>query len=405
MTLVSELDLPEFDYSVTGFVGEGYHSRLRALREQSWLARSPIALLVLDRAAGEYFLRSRATAFPGRQIAELFDITSGPLFDHIDSNILNLSDDRHRRLRSIVSRAFSPVAADRWRPVMREILGELWNDVDADGRIELVAALAKPYPALTIASVFGAPAEDAPRLHEWSTWVQRQFDLGALSTELPRIEGAVLEVNEYVEALLARPRQQTDGSLLGALLAAEADGERLSHLECLNLAVNVLAGAIDTTQSQLSHAMHLFAIHPDQWARLGASPDLVPAAVSEVLRMEPVAPFTARICLEDVEYDGVVFPAGSIVAICTERANRELEGGESFDITAERAGRPLTFGAGAHFCLGAHLARAELEEALWFLAPRMPGLALDDTVTYGSIEGIYGVEALPLRWTASTRTA
>jgi cytochrome P450 len=405
MTQVSELDLPEFDYSDSGFVGESYHRQLQELRERSWLARSPIALLVLDRAAGEYFLRSRATAFPGRQIAELFDITSGPLFDHIDSNILNLSDDRHRRLRSIVSRAFTPVAADRWRPVMRQILEVLWNDVDADGRIELVAALAKPYPALTIASVFGAPAEDAPRLHEWSTWVQRQFDLGALSTELPRIEAAVLEVNEYVEALLARPRQQTDGSLLGALLAAEADGERLSHLECLNLAVNVLAGAIDTTQSQLSHAMHLFAIHPDQWARLGTSPDLVPAAVTEVLRMEPVAPFTARICLEDIDYDGVVFPAGSIVAICTERANREFEGGESFDITAERAGRPLTFGAGAHFCLGAHLARAELEEALWFLAPRMPGLVLDDTVTYGSIEGIYGVEALPLRWTTSTQPA
>ena len=92
MTLVSELDLPEFDYGDSDFVGETYHRRLQALRERSWLARSPIALLVLDRAAGEYFLRSRATAFPGRQIAELFDITSGPLFDHIDSNILNLSD-------------------------------------------------------------------------------------------------------------------------------------------------------------------------------------------------------------------------------------------------------------------------------------------------------------------------
>ena len=134
MTLVSELDLPEFDYSDSDFVGETYHQRLGALREQSWLARSPIALLVLDRAAGEYFLRSRATAFPGRQIAELFGITSGPLFDHIDSNILNLSDDRHRRLRSIVSRAFTPVAADRWRPIMRQILEQLWADLDGDGR-------------------------------------------------------------------------------------------------------------------------------------------------------------------------------------------------------------------------------------------------------------------------------
>jgi cytochrome P450 len=398
MTLVGELDLPEFDFSDPDFVGETYHRRLGALRAQSWLARTPIALLVLDRAAGESFLRSRATAFPGRQIAELFDITSGPLFDHIDANILNLSNERHRRLRSIVSRAFTPVAADRWRPVMRGILEQLWNGQDHDGSIELVDELAKPYPAMTIAAVFGAPAEDAPRLHAWSTLVQRQFDIRALSPELPQIEAAVLEVNEYVEALLATADHQPEGSLLGALLAAEEDGERLSHPECVNLAVNVLAGAIDTTQSQLSHAMHLFATHPDQWAQLGASPDLVAGAVTEVLRVEPVAPFTARVFLEDVDYQGVVFPTGTIVAICAERANRELAGGEDFDITAGYDGRLLTFGAGAHFCLGAHLARAELEEALGFLAPRMPGLELDGPVSFGGIEGIYGVDALRLRW-------
>jgi cytochrome P450 len=403
MTMVGTLDLPEFDFSGPDFVGESYHRQLAALRERNWLARTPIALLVLDRAAGEFFLRSRATAFPGRQLAELFDITSGPLCDHIDSNILNLSDEQHKRLRSIVSRAFTPVAADRWRPVMRTLLEQLWGVVASNGRVEFVAALAKPYPALTIAAVFGAPAQDAPRLHEWSTWVQRQFDLRALSNDRAKIEAAVVEVNDYVEALLATRGEQAGGSLLAALMAAEADGERLSHVECVNLAVNVLAGAIDTTQSQLSHALNLFATHPDQWALLGTSPGLVPAAVTEVLRVEPVAPFTARICLEDVDYDGVTFPAGTIVAICAERANREGAGGDEFDITVARDGRPLTFGAGAHFCLGANLARAELEEALGFLAPRMPDLALDGPVGLGGVEGIYGVEALPLRWSPSAR--
>ena len=156
--------------------------------------------------------------------------------------------------------------------------------------------------------------------------MQRQFDIRALTTDLARIEAAVVEVYDYVEALLAgRPDPST---LLGALVAAEAEGERLSHAECVNLAVNVLAGAIDTTQSRLSHALHLFATHPDQWALVNTSPELVPAAVTEVLRVEPVTPFTARLCLDDVEYRGVVFPAGTIVAICAERANREGEGGE-----------------------------------------------------------------------------
>jgi len=101
--------------------------------------------------------------------------------------------------------------------------------------------------------------------------------------------------------------------------------------------------------------------------------------------------------LEDIEHRGVLFPAGTIVAVCAERANREA-GGEMFDITAARDGRLFTFGAGAHFCLGANLARAELEEALTFLAPRMPGLALDGEPVLGGVQGIYGVETLPLRW-------
>jgi cytochrome P450 len=131
---------------------------------------------------------------------------------------------------------------------------------------------------------------------------------------------------------------------------------------------------------------------------------LVSQAVQEVLRFEPITPFTARICLSDIEYRDVLFPAGTIVAICTERANREASSGqqsadgEAFDITAERDTRLLTFGAGVHFCLGANLAQAELEEALTFLAPRMPGLVVDGEVKLGGVEGIYGIEALPLRW-------
>jgi cytochrome P450 len=177
--------------------------------------------------------------------------------------------------------------------------------------------------------------------------------------------------------------------------------------------LNVLAGGIDTTQSQLAHAMRLFAEHPDQWVLLAAHPELTRQAVTEVLRFEPITPFTARICVDQLEHRGVIFPTGTIVAVCTERANREqADGGpgqatggdgERFDITAgqgDTPGRLLTFGAGPHYCLGANLARAELEEALTFLVSRMPGLALDGPPQLGGVEGIYGVDALPLRWSA-----
>jgi cytochrome P450 len=397
LTSVEDLDLPFFDYNEPGLVGEVYHQRLAEVRRQGWLARSPLSLVVLDQESGEFFLRARDTAFPGREIADLFGITGGRLREQIDANILNQTGERHRRLRALVGPAFTPRAAARWRPVMREFAQRLWAGMPP-GECEFVGAFAKPYPSLTIAAVLGAPLQDAPRLHEWSTWVQRQFDIRALSTEPERIEQATEELYGYVEGLLELRRREPSEDLISALLAAEDEGTRLSHTECINLVLNVIAGGVDTTQAQLSHALRLFAEHPAQWDLLAAEPERVPAAVDEVLRFEPITPFTARICTGQIEYRGVIFPTGSIVAICSERANRAQGAGEEFDITADPGGRALTFGAGPHFCLGSNLARAELEEALGFLAPRMKELRPAAAAELGGVEGIYGIESLPLAW-------
>jgi cytochrome P450 len=400
--VVDDLELPVFDYTEPGLTGEVYHQRLAAVRQQGWLARSPLSYVVLDRESGEFFLRARQTAFPGREIADLFGITGGRLREMVDANILNQTGERHRRLRGLVSPAFTPRAADRWRPAMRGFLAGLWQDLGGAADCEFVAAFAKPYPSLTIAAVLGAPAGDAPQLHEWSSWAQRQFDIRALASEPDRIriERSVQELYDYVEALLEKRRSEPSDDLISTLLAAEAEGDRLSHAECVNLVLDVVAGGVDTTQAQLSHALRLFASQPKQWAALAHDPGLVPAACSEVLRFEPITPFTARICLEPVGHRGVTFPAGSIVAICAERANRDVPGGGEFDIARDPADRLLTFGAGPHFCLGSNLARAELEEALTFLPGRMPGLRPAGPVQLGNVEGIYGVDSLPLAWSA-----
>jgi cytochrome P450 len=402
MTVVSDLKLTEIDLTSGELAGDGYHRRLAEVAaaggEFGWLASSPLAYIVLDRESAEFFLRSRSTAFPGPQIADLFGVTSGRLREQIDANILNQQGDRHRRLRSLVGGAFTPRAADRWRPAMRSFLGRLWSAVEGRHTCELMAVIARPFPALTIAAVLGAPEADAPQLQVWSSLIQRQFDIQALGTQLAELEQAAVEVYDYVENLLTMRTTQPGDDLLTALLSAEEAGDRLSHAECVNLVLNVIAGGIDTTQAQLGHALRLFAARPDQWSALRGDLSLVPRAVEEVLRFEPITPVTARICTEAVEHRGVLFPAGTIVAVCAERGNRQQPGGEEFDITAARDGRLLTFGAGAHFCLGANLARAELEEALTFLAPRMPGLAAAGPAVLGGIEGIYGVESLLLRW-------
>ena len=121
-------------------------------------------------------------------------------------------------------------------------------------------------------------------------------------------------------------------------------------------------------------------------------------AVEEPPRYEPITPFTAPIALEDIEYRDVTFPEGTIVMVSTWNANHDGVADE-FDITAEREAKPLTFGAGIHYCLGANVARAEMQEALAYLPGRMPGLELDGDPEFGSVNGIYGLERLPLRFT------
>jgi cytochrome P450 len=404
--LVGDLELAEFDFPSADLTGDFYHQRLAALSGHGWLVKSPISYVVLDRESGEFFLRARQTRFPGREIAELFGITGGRLAEQIEANILNLTGDRHRRLRQLVSPAFTPRAAERWRPAMREIAADLWAALGGAAECEFVSAFAGPYPARTIADVIGAPQSDAPKLQEWSSWVQRQFDIRALAEQPQRIEQAVDDLYHYVASLLERRRREPAGDLISTLLKAEEEGDRLSPAECVNLVLNVLAGGVDTTVAQLAHGMRLFAAHPDQWELLRQRPELAVNAVEEVLRFEPITPFTARICTEQIEHRGVIFPEGTIVAICAEQANRQVADGSEFDITAERAGeRALTFGAGAHFCLGQNLARAELEEAFAFLAPRMPGLRAAGPAELGGVEGIYGVDSLPLAWSAAVAAA
>ena len=401
MTALADLELPSFDYLNPDLRGDRFHAAMRDLAEHGWLATMPLGCVAVDREAGDFFLRSRSFMFPGMKIAEIFGIDDGPLFEEIRRNILHLDGDHHRRLRGLVNPAFTPRAVERWRPHMRGFLEELHAAVEGTGRTDAVEAFAKPYPSRVIATVMGAPLEDAGRLWDWSRWIQRQFGMKVLE-EREEIERAVVEFYAYAGELLGRRRAEPGDDLISTLIAAEEQGDRLSDVELLNLVLNVLVGGVDTTQSQLAHALRLFAAHPEQWELLAANSLLAPQAVEEVLRFEPITPFTARIAKEEVTYRDVTFPEGTVVLVSAFTANRDgVARSDDFDITADRgSAKPLTFGAGLHYCLGANLARAELQEALAFLAPRLPGLSLDGGPEYGSIDGIYGLDSLPIRWNA-----
>jgi cytochrome P450 len=400
MPLAAELELPSFDHTDASLRGERYRAAMSGLRgHDGWLAASPFGFIVLDRESGEFFLRTKAAMFPGLTIAELFGITDGPLREEIVRNIINLNGDDHRRLRNLVNPALAPRAVDRYRPAMRRFLEQLLDALEPDGRCEFIADFAKPYPSLVIAEVMGAPLTDAPRLHHWSNLIQRQFDPTSLMSERERIEEAVAEFYAYEDELIAARRPAPGEDLISALIQAEEAGDRLSDEELRNLVLNILVGGVDTSQSQLAHAVRLLAEHPDQWEALRSDPrGLAGAAVEEALRYEPITPFTARILVEEVQFRGVTFPAGSIVLVSAWHAHRDSTSSDGFDLTAERGrDRLLTFGAGIHYCVGANLARAEMQEGLVFLAERVASLALDGEPEFGTPSGIYGLEKLPLK--------
>jgi len=218
---------------------------------------------------------------------------------------------------------------------------------------------------------------------------------------LAEIEQGVVACYAYIDALIETRRAEPGDNLVTDLIGAEEAGDKLNHDELRNLIFSILLGGVDTTQSQLGHAVRLLAAHPEQWQLLRERPrELAPSVADETLRYEPITPFTARMTTSEIEHRGITFPENTVVLVSAWHANRDgIENADTFDITVPREGlRLLTFGAGIHYCVGANLARAEIQEGLVLLAETLSEIQLDGEPQYGTPSGIYGLDSLPLRF-------
>jgi cytochrome P450 len=398
--LAEDAELPLLAHDDPALTGEGFHEVLDDLASRSWLVRSDLGYLVLGREPGMALLKDRRLSFPAVELLELQGLSDGVIYDRTTKGLMAQSGLAHTRLRRLVTAAFTPRQVERLVPRLREYLAGLWQDIAPDGRCDAVTALARPLPSMAIAGLLGVPG-DAALLARWSASLQAVFDMDI--TKRAEIEAAYADVRDYVLDLVARRRQQPTEDLMSALVHQEQDGDRLDDDEIVTVAASVIAGGTDTTESQLAHGLRLFADHPDQWDLLGNDPALADQASQEVLRFEPIVPFTARLVREELELAGIVFPVGSVLFVCAATANRDpltyADPGR-FDIMADRGGaQVVTFGFGAHFCAGANLARAEIIEALAFLAPRMRDLEPDGRPAFGTPTGVYRMGSLPVRFT------
>ncbi|MGA2836401.1 MAG: cytochrome P450 [Acidimicrobiales bacterium] len=400
VTSVHELDLPLVD--IAGMEREEALAVIADARGRHWLAKTPMGYSISRREDCVSLLRDKRFHNALSLLRQMNGLEPDESEDERRKSILAMEGDDHARLRRLVAPAFTPQAADRLRPSMRTIVGDLVDAFYDTGRCELVADVCEPYPIPIICELLGAPKEDWRRFSAWATDIFRIFNQN-LAEDLPLVEAASLALEAYIGDLITERRSSPGDDLLSDLIAVEEAGDRLSNQEMVSLAIAVLMAGTDTTRNQLACAMALFAEHPEQWATLAERPELAPRAVEEAMRYLGAVRGTVRFAPEDIVFREVLFPKGTLVSVSLAGANRDegtYEAPDTFDITRERQTQQMTFGSGIHHCMGAALARAELQEALTLLALRMPGLATDGPVEWKPTTfGIWGPASLPLRFT------
>jgi cytochrome P450 len=303
---------------------------------------------------------------------------------------------RHTQLRALVSRAFTPRRVAQLEPRIRAIARSLLDALEDRREFDLVEDFSGPLPTIVIAEMLGVPAADQKWFKEKSTAVAQ------LDPTLPRGErdrGAAMELGLYLAEVLAQRRREPRDDLLSALLAAEIDGEHLSQQELIGFAFLLLVAGNETTTNLISNAAILLDRHRDQRQLLLEDRARIPTAVEEFLRFDSPVQGLARTTTAPVNLHGVTIPEGGRVLLLFGAANhdeRRIPAAERFDV--RRDPNPhLAFGFGAHFCLGANLARLEARVAFEELLARMPDYRTTDPRVQRTCSGpIRGVLSLPI---------
>jgi pimeloyl-[acyl-carrier protein] synthase len=318
-------------------------------------------------------------------------------------SMLDRDPPDHTRLRSLVSKAFTPRVVEGLRPRIQRIVDDLITRAEQAGSMDLIEEFAYPIPVNVICEMLGVPVEDHERFKEWSLDIARGLDSVLLPPEsdIPRRSGAARHaLSDYFRGLIAERRTAPRGDLLSALIAAEEAGDKLSEDELLATCILLLIAGHETTVNLIGNGTLALLRHPAELRRLRESPGLIGSAVEELLRYDGPVQRTARIPSTDVTIGGRTIPKGAMVMPFIGAADRDpayFPHPDRLDL-ARADNRHIAFGLGIHFCLGAPLARVEGQIAIGTLVRRLPKLALDvDQPEYRQSLTLRGLKALPVR--------
>lgn len=329
-----------------------------------------------------------------------FDSLPPEFAEAIFRNLLMLDPPDHTRLRKLVVKAFTPRMVERLRGRIEVLVDELLDAVEPHGAMDLVHDFAYPLPIIVIAEMLGLPPGDRERLKLWSDDVATLLDPFQAENGLQDVESAFFGLKEYLEPIFAARRREPRDDLISGLVAAREGNDALSDAELLSLCTILLAAGHETTTSLIGNAVLALLRHPEERRRLGEAPELRRAAVEEFLRYDSPVQLTDRVATEDLEIDGHRIRRGELVGLLLGAANRDPEVFSEPDrLRFDRGDVPhLAFSHGAHFCLGAQLARLETEIAVGRLLERFPGFdgPLEPPARKRSIV-LRGPTQLPLR--------
>ena len=392
-------DLPTIGYELAQ-THEEAHELIRQARQHGPIAMGPHGPEVLAYDLVRTVLRDDRFAMPKGFALAAQGITSGELWDIAVKGLLSLDGAEHHRQRRLVAKAFTPKAAERLRNTCARTISELVDGHAEAGRCDVVVDITRQYPIQIICALLGTPHQDWHRFSDWADDIFKFFDWNVVN-DAPDILRSWHALEDYLNDMVNLRRGAFADDLLSDMMRAEIDGDSLTHDELLMLTATLLMAGTDTTRNQLAASVQMFCDHPDQWALLTEHPELAPKAVEESLRYSPVIFTTMRVAVEDVVLAGVKIPAGTLVIANTAAANRDpgvYPNPDRFDITRENAPAMLTFGGGIHYCLGAHLARIELAEALTTMARRMPTIRRAGPAPWKPMTGITGPASLPVEF-------
>jgi len=369
-----------------GFIADPYpaYERLRDRHPvlydeatQHWLVTryEDVAALLRDRRLGRTYRHVATDTEMGRPPP---DPALGPFWHLVEHGILDMEPPDHTRVRRLVSKAFTPkMVISMGQPIQR-LMDGLIDAVEGVGTFDLIPTIAEPLPVAVIAELLGVPQEDRSYLRPWSADICRMYELHP-SPEDERIAvGACVAFSDYLRTLARERQRHPTGDLISEMAQVVDDGVRLSEDELVGTCVLLLNAGHEATVNVTGNGWWALLRHPEQLERLRADPSLIPSAVEELMRWDTPLQLFERWALEDLELHGMAIPRGAEFGLVFGSGNRDqavFDRPDELDI--ERTPNPhLTFGAGIHFCLGAPLARAELQISFATLLRRMPALEL-----------------------------